>query len=168
MKKLIAAALAILLGSTGYVIVDHTLEDRVTVLEEQAQSMSGDISSLNDKIKNFNVTTEKTSTTKALLKIKLPDNLDKDKLYKFYCYQSNGYSLIPFIVFPSEPYTSITVSAALGEKYQFSVYIESALYCTCDIENQNGTIYVSNIEYREIEEESLTTTTTTLPNVVIK
>ena len=49
MKRIIALALSILLGSTGYVIVDHTIEDRVGVLESQVESLNGVVSSLEDK-----------------------------------------------------------------------------------------------------------------------
>ncbi|MBQ8228518.1 MAG: hypothetical protein IJZ88_05835 [Clostridia bacterium] len=49
MKRIIALALTILLGSTGYVIVDHTIEDRVGVLESQVESLNGVVSSLEDK-----------------------------------------------------------------------------------------------------------------------
>lgn len=51
MKKIIALALSILLGSTGYVIVDHTIEERVEVLESQVESLNGVVSSLEDKHK---------------------------------------------------------------------------------------------------------------------
>lgn len=49
MKRIIALALTILLGSTGYVIVDHTIEDRVGVLESQVESLNGVVSSLENK-----------------------------------------------------------------------------------------------------------------------
>lgn len=41
MKKAIATALALLLTSCGYVLVDQKLVDRVTTLESQVQELNG-------------------------------------------------------------------------------------------------------------------------------
>lgn len=78
MKKLIAAALAILLSSTGLVVVDHTLEDRVVVLENQVSSLQGDVSSLNESIVSLeksesnNQTTHKDISNKFLVSDTIP------------------------------------------------------------------------------------------------
>ena len=50
MKKVIASALAVLLGSLGFLVVDKTIEERVLTLESQVASLSaGNDNAPNDK-----------------------------------------------------------------------------------------------------------------------
>ena len=51
MKKVIASALAVLLGSLGFLVVDKTIEERVLTLESQVASLSaGNDNAPNDKV----------------------------------------------------------------------------------------------------------------------
>lgn len=164
MKRILAAALAILLGSTGYVIVDHTLEDRVTVLEQQVQSMSCDISLINAESQ------EKPAPAKALFHMKLPQFDTYEDMINLYAVKSSEPKEKSYqqSVFPNDTETPLTIYASTGEKYGFSIYLNNALYCSFDVENQDDVIYVSNIKYFTVELQDLTTTTTTLSDVVIK
>ena len=49
MKRIIASALAILLGSLGFVVVDNTIENRVATLESQLASLSAEKENVSDK-----------------------------------------------------------------------------------------------------------------------
>lgn len=56
MKKIIASALALLLGSLGIVVVDNSIEKRVTVLENQIMELQADNNDTIDNTdKSFNV-----------------------------------------------------------------------------------------------------------------
>ena len=114
MKRIIALALSILLGSTGYVIVDHTIENRVGVLESQVESLNGVVSSLEDKHQTrtltmptvptvpINTTTtsrkQTTSTTTPLETVGaelLPFEDSYQSKYMLRCYSNGRVSYIP-------------------------------------------------------------------------
>ncbi len=83
MKRIIALALSILLGSTGYVIVDHTIEDRVGVLESQVESLNGVVSSLEDKHQTMTFTIPTMPTVPSYPLFKDGDKIPVSDLQKY-------------------------------------------------------------------------------------
>lgn len=64
MKKIIAAALSILLGAFGYTIVDKAMEDRVATLESEVVELRGEVSSYHQSY-SLEETTSSYETTQS-------------------------------------------------------------------------------------------------------
>lgn len=160
MKKLIAAALAILLGSTGYVIVDHTLEGRVEKLEEQLSSQQVVISSMEELLNTtylkptpMTTTTRKTTTTTKTTdefystgdKIKL----DKRQRYKFSVVYVKGYYdygdvQSPYSKIYDVEYSDDIIDPEVTETYRSNPYDVTLTELSAEV-----------VDYQEIEKSTL-------------
>lgn len=84
MKKIIVAALSILVGACGYTIVDKEINDRVASLEASASAYSEELSAVNSRLydlENYTneyyvptITTNTTNTTKSNSEFEIGDN----------------------------------------------------------------------------------------------
>ena len=108
MKKIIAAALSVLVGAFGYTIVDSAIEARVATLESEVVELREIISDYHNNVTkpiyttilNINTTTENTApTTKSPITTQIPTTAVYHSDTSF-----SGLSAMGYNVFGSKPY----------------------------------------------------------------
>lgn len=180
MKKIIAAALSILLGSIGYTVVDKTLEKRVENLEISLSSVVEENGKPEESSATETPTVIRTNTTcktdslipdyvHALLKVKLPDYGGLEAYLSctgdnwiisgsganVYLDGSEISVLVHFNPLFALYSNAITINLELPSN-RAEVYYK---LMTCNISCKNNKLYVSNVKYYDTSE--ITTTTTT-------
>ncbi len=85
MKKFFVSLMALILGTTGYAVVDKTIETRVETLESQVSELQEDVSVLENQIVNLNNSSDEEKTEHELVgtKIEIP--------FDTYTYKRYGY-----------------------------------------------------------------------------
>ncbi|MGN0573708.1 MAG: hypothetical protein ACI4IX_07185 [Acutalibacteraceae bacterium] len=100
MKKIIAAALSILVGAFGYTIVDKALENRVATLESEVAELRGYHTAVSDLSAENGSSNEETS-----FEIKVGNHLyeSPNSIYKFLVrqYSDGSFKYIPYDLYES-------------------------------------------------------------------
>lgn len=149
MKKLIAAALALLLGSTGYVIVDHTLEDRVAVLESQVASQESVLAEYQDN------STTKINSNPDYYKLG-----DKIKIADRQKYQFNVVYIEGIYVDFGSPYGGI-FDIGYSDKFDVGLEIEET-FRSDPYKVEITELSAEVVDYKEIEKTTLLDYTTSV------
>lgn len=140
MKRIIAAALSVLVGAFGYTIVDQAMEDRVATLESEVVELREEVSRYHPKYEtsfdDITTTTEEdiitTETTEGFTGINVGDYLyeSQNSIRKFliYVYNSGKYEYIP----SNNPPKTTTTRSLSGAETTTQPYVinEHFLYLT--------------------------------------
>lgn len=109
MKKIIAAALSVLVGAFGYTIVDQAMEDRVTNLESEVVELREEVSNNHPQYSEYGTTNDQSMTIGSYL------TETSDSLHKFLIreYTNGNFSYIPHYGY--EPVSFVDRTSATTE-----------------------------------------------------
>ncbi len=181
MKRIIAAALSILVGAFGYTIVDQSIDDRVSKLESEVVELRGEVSAYHSEN-----STEISPTTDIVLAVGTKLTKSSSSLHKFFVLEyANGFYLF---VHPNDfnDRVSTTMLLRSNSPYGITTTTKRATttdpdlpcdpigktttttkrFTTTDPDNPNGFIGTTTTTRRETTTTSATTTTKPNPKPV--